>query len=28
MKKKDRRDKAVVDKIAACIILEDYLTTL
>jgi putative Holliday junction resolvase len=25
MKKKDRRDKAVVDKIAACIILEDYL---
>ena len=28
MKKKDRRDKAVVDKIAACIILEDYLTTI
>ena len=28
MKKKDRRDKAVVDKIAACIILEDYLLTL
>ena len=28
MKKKDRRDKAVVDKIAACIILEDYLSTL
>ena len=25
MKKKDRQDKAVVDKIAACIILEDYL---
>lgn len=28
MKKKDRRDKAVVDRIAACIILEDYLSTL
>jgi putative Holliday junction resolvase len=28
MKRKDRRDKAVVDKIAACIILEDYLSTL
>ena len=27
MKKKDRRDKAVVDKIAACIILEDYLAS-
>lgn len=26
MKKKQRQDKAVVDKIAACIILEDYLT--
>ena len=25
MKKQQRRDKAVVDKIAACIILEDYL---
>ena len=25
MKKKDRQDKAVVDKIAACIILEGYL---
>ena len=25
MKKKDRQNKAVVDKIAACIILEDYL---
>ena len=25
MKKKQRQDKAVVDKIAACIILEDYL---
>ena len=25
MKRKDRQDKAVVDKIAACIILEDYL---
>ena len=25
MKKKSRQDKAVVDKIAACIILEDYL---
>ena len=25
MKKKDRQDKTVVDKIAACIILEDYL---
>lgn len=28
MKKKQRQDKAVVDKIAACIILEDYLSTL
>ena len=28
MKKKDRQDKAVVDKIAACIILEDYLDSL
>ena len=28
MKKKDRRDKAVVDKIAACIILEGYLDAL
>ena len=28
MKKKDRRDKAVVDKIAACIILEGYLDSL
>ena len=28
MKKKQRQDKAVVDKIAACIILEDYLQTL
>jgi putative Holliday junction resolvase len=27
MKKKDRQDKAVVDKIAACIILEDYLNS-
>lgn len=26
MRKKQRQDKAVVDKIAACIILEDYLT--
>ncbi len=26
MKKKDRQNKAVVDKLAACIILEDYLT--
>ena len=25
MKKKNRQDKAVVDKLAACIILEDYL---
>ncbi len=25
MKKKQRQDKAVVDKLAACIILEDYL---
>ena len=25
MKKKDRQNKAVVDKIAACIILEDYI---
>lgn len=28
MKKKNRRDKAVVDKIAACIILEGYLDSL
>lgn len=28
MKKKQRQDKAVVDKIAACIILEDYLEKL
>ena len=28
MKKKDRQDKAVVDKIAACIILEGYLESL
>ena len=28
MKKKQRQDKAVVDKLAACIILEDYLQTL
>lgn len=28
MKKKQRQDKAVVDKIAATIILEDYLQTL
>lgn len=28
MKKSQRRDKAVVDKIAACIILEDYLSSL
>ena len=28
MKKKDRQNKAVVDKIAACIILEDYLEKL
>lgn len=28
MKKKQRQDKAVVDKIAACIILEDYLQSL
>jgi len=27
MKKMQRRDKAVVDKLAACIILEDYLTS-
>lgn len=27
MKKKDRQDKTVVDKIAACIILEDYLNS-
>ncbi len=27
MKKKQRQDKAVVDKIAACIILEDYLSS-
>ena len=28
MKKKQRQDKAEVDKLAACIILEDYLQTL
>lgn len=28
MKKSQRQDKAVVDKIAACIILEDYLQSL
>ena len=28
MKKKDRQDKAIVDKIAACIILERYLDSL
>ena len=28
MKKKQRQDKAVVDKIAACIILEDYLSSV
>lgn len=28
MKKMQRRDKAVVDKIAACILLEDFLQTL
>ena len=28
LKKSARRDKAVVDKLAACIILEDYLSTL
>ena len=28
MKKKDRQDKAVVDKIAACIILEGYLDSI
>ena len=28
MKKKDRQNKAVVDKIAACIILEDYLESI
>ena len=28
MKKKDRQNKAVVDKIAACIILEGYLDSL
>ena len=28
MKKKDRQDKAAVDKIAACIILEDYLESM
>ena len=28
MKKKDRQNKAVVDKIAACIILEGYLEKL
>ena len=28
MKKKDRQNKAVVDKLAACIILESYLDSL
>ncbi|MBR1922762.1 MAG: Holliday junction resolvase RuvX [Paludibacteraceae bacterium] len=28
MKKKQRQDKAVVDRLAACILLEDYLQTL
>ena len=28
MKKKDRQNKAAVDKIAACIILEDYMDSL
>ncbi|MBR6018199.1 MAG: Holliday junction resolvase RuvX [Paludibacteraceae bacterium] len=28
MKRKDRQDKAAVDKIAACIILEDYLESI
>jgi len=28
MKRQQRQDKAVVDKIAACIILEDYLASL
>lgn len=28
MKRKQRQNKAVVDKIAACIILEDYLSSL
>ena len=28
MRKKQRQDKAVVDKIAACILLEDYLESL
>ena len=28
MKRKDRQDKAVVDKLAACIILEDYLMSI
>lgn len=28
MKKKDRQDKAIVDKIAACIILEGYLDSI
>ena len=28
MKRKDRQDKAVVDKIAACIILEGYIESL
>lgn len=28
MKRKDRQDKAVVDKIAACIILEGYLESM
>lgn len=28
MKKKDRQDKAIVDKIAACIILEGYIDSL
>lgn len=28
MKKQQRRDKAIVDKLAACIILEDYLESI
>jgi putative Holliday junction resolvase len=28
MKKKDRQNKAVVDKIAACIILEGYMDSI
>ena len=28
MKKRQRQDKAVVDRIAACIILEDYMESL